>query len=233
MPFDAPLAKWVLSHASIVVTHAEAVARSVHEVVGSSIETKVVPMPATLSVAPSALPSRPPLKLLCFGYVRRYKGFDLAVEAVKLLLERGHDVSLTIAGSVWEERDEWPIRVADPKLHGRVRLIDEYLPDTEVGRLLTEHHVVVLPYRSGTQSAVVPVAFAAGRPVVGTSVGGLAEAVRDGKSGRLVPIDDSVALADAIADVEMSLDRYAAAAAQTLWNWTDVANALLAPLDAL
>jgi glycosyltransferase involved in cell wall biosynthesis len=58
--------------------------------------------------------------------------------------------------------------------------------------------VVVLPYRSATQSAVVQVAFGHGKPVITTNVGGLAEAVVDGRTGLVVPPADPAALAAAI-----------------------------------
>jgi len=63
----------------------------------------------------------------------------------------------------------------------------------------------VLPYRSGTQSGVVPLAYAHGRGVVTTRVGGLAEAVRDGETGLLVPPGDAAALAEALERVRSGL----------------------------
>jgi glycosyltransferase involved in cell wall biosynthesis len=88
--------------------------------------------------------------------------------------------------------------VSAPPLAGRVQLDDRYLPVEDVARDLAAATVVVLPYRSGTQSGVVPLAYAHGRPVVTTRVGGLEEAVREGETGLLVPPDDAAALADAL-----------------------------------
>jgi glycosyltransferase involved in cell wall biosynthesis len=50
-------------------------------------------------------------------------------------------------------------------------------------------------------SQVIPQALAVGTPVVGTTVGGTPELVRDGETGRLVPPADSRALAAAILDL--------------------------------
>ncbi|HEY3297251.1 MAG TPA: glycosyltransferase, partial [Armatimonadota bacterium] len=58
--------------------------------------------------------------------------------------------------------------------------------------------IVVLPYRSATQSGVVQVAYNFVRPVIVTEVGGLPEAVEQGKTGLLVPPEDPEALAQAI-----------------------------------
>ncbi len=53
-------------------------------------------------------------------------------------------------------------------------------------RLLAAADLVVLPYRSGSQSAVAPLALGAGVPVLSTTVGGLPEVVRHGVDGWLV-----------------------------------------------
>jgi glycosyltransferase involved in cell wall biosynthesis len=57
---------------------------------------------------------------------------------------------------------------------------------------------VVLPYREASQSGVVPLAFANGRPVIATDVGALGEAVEDGVNGLLVESATVEGLRDAI-----------------------------------
>jgi glycosyltransferase involved in cell wall biosynthesis len=79
-----------------------------------------------------------------------------------------------------------------------VTLDDRYVADAEVPALLADCDVVVCPYRQASQSGVVPVAYASGRAVVATRVGGLAEAVIDGSTGALAVAGDEGALADAI-----------------------------------
>ena len=86
---------------------------------------------------------------------------------------------------------------ADPE-RAPVRLLDHYLPDEQVEALLKAADVVVLPYRSATQSGVTHVAYALGKPVITTDVGGLAETVRPGETGLVVPPEDPAALARAI-----------------------------------
>jgi glycosyltransferase involved in cell wall biosynthesis len=65
---------------------------------------------------------------------------------------------------------------------------------------LSSFTVFCLPSRSGTESFPLSVveAMLAGLPVVATNVGSVAEAVRDGQTGLLVPIDDPQALANAL-----------------------------------
>jgi glycosyltransferase involved in cell wall biosynthesis len=77
-------------------------------------------------------------------------------------------------------------------------LLERYLGDPEVEAAFKAADVVVLPYRSATQSGVTHVAYAMGVPVIITDVGGLSETVRDGETGLVVPPEDPVALAAAM-----------------------------------
>jgi glycosyltransferase involved in cell wall biosynthesis len=231
LPFDKQLARGVMRSATHVVVHAQVVADAVHEL-APDVPVTVVPHPPSIDFAATPLPARPPLRLLCMGYVREYKGFDVAVEAVRLLREQGVDVQLTIAGEVWKGLDDWERRVADPRLGNDVELIARYVGDDELAELLSSHHIVVAPYRAATQSGIVPMAFAAGRPVVATNVGGLRESVTDGVNGLLVEPDDAPAVAAAVQRLAAGLDDYANGAAATSWSWLDVARAVLTPLSS-
>ncbi|HHN94447.1 MAG TPA: glycosyltransferase, partial [Anaerolineae bacterium] len=80
----------------------------------------------------------------------------------------------------------------------RFEVRDEYIPRADVPRLFQEAALVALPYVEASQSAVVPLAYAFGKPVVASAVGGLPEMVEDGQDGLLVPPRDSDRLAAAI-----------------------------------
>ena len=80
--------------------------------------------------------------------------------------DRGVDARLTIAGEVWEDAGAWTKRVNDPEVKDAVTFVDHYLPDAEVVQIVSEHHILLAPYRSATQSGVLPLALATGRPVV-------------------------------------------------------------------
>ena len=100
--------------------------------------------------------------------------------------------------------------------------------DEEIGPILAEHHLVVAPYRSATVSGIAPLAFATGRPMVVTPVGGLPEAVEHGVNGVVADAVDAVSVADAVLAAAEQLDELAAGAAASSSRWEDVASALLA-----
>ena len=82
----------------------------------------------------------------------------------------------------------------EQQLHLHLR----HIPDDEVATFFAAADVVALPYQHAYQSGVLLMAMSYGCPVVATQVGGLAEVIRDGESGYLVPPGDPIALAEAI-----------------------------------
>jgi glycosyltransferase involved in cell wall biosynthesis len=135
--------------------------------------------------------------LLFFGFVRRYKGLDVLLEALPVVRAR-RPATLIVAGEFYEPIQPYRVRAAALGVAEHVRFYDRYLNDEEVRRLFAAADVCVLPYRSATQSGVVPVAYAASCPVITTRVGGLPEFVAEGESGYTVPPEDPAALAAAI-----------------------------------
>ena len=131
---------------------------------------------------------------LFFGYVRRYKGLDILLEAWRRVRAL-RPATLVVAGEFYEAPAP-SRRLAEAA--GGVRLLERYLPDEEVEAVFRAADVAVLPYRSATQSGVTHVAYALDTPVITTRVGGLAETVREGETGLVVPPEDPESLARAI-----------------------------------
>ena len=123
---------------------------------------------------------------LFLGLIRPYKGVDLLLEAI-VRQPPASDWFLVVAGEPWGNLgDRLSRQVRRLGISDRVRLELGWVPETAVPRLLAAADLVVLPYRSGSQSAVAPLALGAGVPVLSTAVGGLAEVVRHGVDGWLV-----------------------------------------------
>jgi glycosyltransferase involved in cell wall biosynthesis len=139
-------------------------------------------------------PGERPTELLFFGRIWPYKGLDHLIRAEPLVAARVPGVHTVIAGR-GEDLQRYRELMADP---ARFELHEGYVPDEQRAELFDRAAVVVLPYVEATQSGVVPVAYAHGKPVVATRVGGLPEIVDDGETGLLVPAGDEGALADAI-----------------------------------
>jgi len=153
------------------------------------------------------------------------------IEATKLLLVEGFDVRTVIAGEFWDPVDKYHDRIQALELHDRVEIHDGFVEQAFMQALLESAHIVVLPYRSATQSGVAPLAFAAGRSVVATAVGGLPEQVEAGVAGELALPNHPKSLAQAIKRALGRLDALSEGARGASSTWKEVATALLASIS--
>ncbi|MGH7104020.1 MAG: glycosyltransferase, partial [Acetobacteraceae bacterium] len=134
--------------------------------------------PFDFGAVPPLAPHEGPFRLLFFGRLRRYKGLDLLTEAVERLPAGRFTLRIVGSGPASPEL----ARLAT--LEG-VRVENRWVPEDEIGGLLAWADAVVLPYREASQSGVAAAALAAGRPVVATRVGGLAQQLEGESLARL------------------------------------------------
>jgi glycosyltransferase involved in cell wall biosynthesis len=136
-------------------------------------------------------PAKPKRIVGAGGRLSPEKGFEVLIDAAAQVARRDAETSFVVFGE-GTRRAELERRIARLQLAGRFVLpgfcarLEDYLPHFDV---------VALPSYTEGMPVVVLEAFAARRPVVATSVGGVPEVVEDGVSGLLVPPGDAVALA--------------------------------------
>lgn len=136
----------------------------------------------------------PPYRIVALGRFVRKKGFDLLLEACARLIAAGHDIVLDLGGD-GPERAALEAQIATRALGDRVRLrgwIDD------VAGFLDGAALFVLPSRDEPFGIVLLEAMARGIPIVATLTTGPREVLGD-DCARLVAVDDSAALAGAIA----------------------------------
>jgi glycosyltransferase involved in cell wall biosynthesis len=109
-----------------------------------------------------------------------------------------------------------------------------YIPMEEVGPLMELATVVVFPYINATQSGSIQAAYAFGKPVIATRVGGLPDVVVEGESGFLVepssPDELSAAILKIINQPELAdkMGRYAKELSETRYAWGPIAEKIVA-----
>ncbi|SDI83962.1 Glycosyltransferase involved in cell wall bisynthesis [Actinokineospora alba] len=132
---------------------------------------RVVHIDNCVSMGEASPAPGPVRKLLFAGLLVERKGLDLLLEALATPGTMPSDATLTVAGDGPERaRAE---RLADrPGLRGRVRFLGFR---TDVPVLLRQHDAFVLPSRMEQQPLVIAEAMAAGKPVLATDTGGVAD----------------------------------------------------------
>lgn len=141
-------------------------------------------------------------QLLAVGRLVPKKGFEHAIRAARILMDRGLACRLTIVGS-GPSRLALARTVEDLRMGEAVRFEGWVCNDHTLDMML-QAHVLVVPSviddegdRDGIPNAIIE-AFALGTPVVASSLPAICEAVRDGVTGILAKPADPGSLADAV-----------------------------------
>ncbi len=143
-----------------------------------------------------------PFRILFFGLIRPYKGAEDLVKAFSGLGETEVEgLELIVAGETWEG---WtlPGHLIEESPHrDRIRFINRYLSDAEVGALFAASDVLVLPYRRATSSGPLSIAMTYGIPVIAYDIPELREVAASYSGARFVASNDVQALREAIRQI--------------------------------
>jgi glycosyltransferase involved in cell wall biosynthesis len=121
--------------------------------------------------------------ILFFGFIRKYKGLDILIEAMSQKLIQESGIKLLIAGEFYEEPSDYTNLITKLNLQNCIYLRTEFIPDAAVALYLSAVDFVIQPYRNATQSGVTPLAYHFEKPMLVTNVGGLPDLVPEGKVG--------------------------------------------------
>ena len=165
----------------------------------SWIDASVVlpPEEAETSWAEKLADKSRPLRVVFAGRLQPAKGLQVLLDALPILDRRGSALEVMIYG-------EGPLResceTAARLLTGAVslKLGGTLAYGPEFFDMLRCQDVLVAPTVSDEQPRIVYDAFSQAVPVIASNTPGMKECVADGRNGLVVPVEDALALADAI-----------------------------------
>ena len=124
--------------------------------------------------------------ILFFGLIRSYKGLDNLLHAVKNTLLNNNNIKLIIAGEAYKSLDGYKSIINQYDINNKVVWMNEFLSNNMIEKLMIISDLLVLPYKSASQSGVLSQAWQYNLPSIVTNIGGLPEYVDKGKSGYVV-----------------------------------------------
>ena len=130
--------------------------------------------------------------ILFFGFIRKYKGLDLLLEAMKILKDQKEKdntkilPTLLIAGEFYDDELLYKNIIQQLGIGDLLDLRTHFITDQEVKYYLSATDFVIQPYKNATQSGVTPLAYHFEKPMLVTNVGGLADMVPDNVAGVVV-----------------------------------------------
>jgi glycosyltransferase involved in cell wall biosynthesis len=205
-PIYFPIARWINRRADVVLANSRAVRQEVIAKEGARADRLRViyngvdaerfrPGPADEALAREfLLPAGVPV-IGMVANLHGYKGHADVVEAAAILRGRGQRVMLLFVGRDGDASEDLRRKVRDAGLGDCVRFVG---PRRDVPDLLPLFDVFVSASREEGFSNAILEAMAAARAIVGTSVGGTLEQIRDGENGLLVEPEDPANLASAL-----------------------------------
>jgi glycosyltransferase involved in cell wall biosynthesis len=140
-----------------------------------------------------------PGRILFGGFIYDLKNLLYLLQALVPLVGRHPDLRLRVAGGVREQQyyERCTALIAE---HGIERNV-EFLGPLSTEQMIDEHSkasMLILCSKQENAPMIISEAMAAGRPVIGTPVGGVPEMVEHGKTGFIVPLDNPEELAGRI-----------------------------------
>ena len=205
---DRPFAQWFVSACDDFVVMSKSVAKVSRTLlpppthIEAAVRFAPHPIYDTYGEPLAKMEARRLLKLpenvptvLFFGFIRKYKGLDLLLEA----LNQTPGIHAIVAGECYEDWDFYQKIIQDHSLSERVYLFTDFIPADQVRVFFSAADLVVQPYRSATQSGISQIAYHFEKPMVVTNVGGLPEIVTHGISGYVVDPEPNT-IAEAMQD---------------------------------
>ena len=135
--------------------------------------------------------------LLFFGFIRKYKGLGLLLNAFADERLKALNIKLIVAGEFYEDKNPYLEQIEKLGLKDRVIVCDDFIPNNQVSTYFCASDVVVQPYLNATQSGVTQIAYYYNKPMIVTNVGGLAELVPNNKVGFVCNVSEQE-IADAM-----------------------------------
>lgn len=167
--------------------------------------------------------------ILFFGFIRKYKGLDILLQAIQQLKSGLSDFKLLVAGEFYEDEKAYQELIDQLGIRDQLILKTNFIADSEVKYYLCAADVLVQPYKNATQSGVTPLAYHFERPMIVTNVGGLPALVPHGKSG-LVCEPDPGSIAKAIKEFyELGEDHFIPhlRTEKEKYSWKNIVDAII------
>ena len=136
--------------------------------------------------------------VLFFGFIRKYKGLDLLLNSMEEIFKKDNDIKLLIAGECYENKAKYDSIINQSNHRDKIMWIEDFIDDENVNIYFSASDVVVLPYRSASQSGIIPLSYHYNKPVITSNLESLIEVVDNYKTGIIFDLKQKKSLESAI-----------------------------------
>ena len=143
------------------------------------------------------------MTFLFFGLIRKYKGLDVFLNAVnKLEKNISNKINVLIVGECYENYEKYQKICKNSNIS--IKWFNEYIPDDKINIYFSASDYVVLPYKSASQSGIIPMAYHYNLPVIISDLDSLKKNVINNKTGLIFENENYNQLSKIISDITMN-----------------------------
>lgn len=138
-----------------------------------------------------------------FGTIKPYKGIDILIKAYAQIPDKLRSATrIVIAGQPKMEIDNLKRLAVSLGIDDNIQWVTQFIPENELGLLLSEADIFVLPYKSfNAQSAALMTLIPYGKPLITSDIPGFREIIRNNEHGYIVPANNPGQLAQALVKI--------------------------------
>jgi glycosyltransferase involved in cell wall biosynthesis len=141
-------------------------------------------------------------KILFFGRIVEYKGLNVLLKAMEIVVKQIPGIKLIIAGAGDISKYKRELEI----LKNNVEIYNYWISNDEIQKYFNMIDILILPYIQASQSGIIPLSFSFAKPVIASDVGAIAEQICNGETGFLIEPNNSEVLANIINETMSSPD---------------------------
>ena len=146
--------------------------------------------------------------LLFFGMIKKVKGLDVLLHALKDVINENPDVLLLIAGRAWGNDFTNYQRIIDENILSDYCLLHtNFIPHADVEHYYCAADLVVLPYKKIYQSGVLMMTLSYGKPALVSDLPPLKEVVTDMQTAFLFESENAISLAEKLNSILLNTEK--------------------------
>ena len=145
--------------------------------------------------------------LLFFGMIKKVKGLDVLLKALKDVISVNKDIVLVIAGKVWNhDFSVYQSLIDEHNLSDHCIVHNNFISHHDLDFYYSSADLVVLPYKKIYQSGVLMMSLSYEKPVLVSDLSPLTEIIIDNETGFVFKSGDSVSLSNKLISIFSDLD---------------------------
>ena len=171
--------------------------------------------------------------LLFFGLIRKYKGLDILIKAMKQIVKHDNKIKLLVVGENYESTEKYKNLAIKEGVFDSIQFKNEFINDNEIKFWFCSAILVIQPYKSASQSGITPLAIQFEIPTVCSNIKGLSEVVTDCHDGFLSNSDPKYLANKIIFALKFDLDliKHQLRKKKNKYSWVNFTNKLIITND--